>query len=175
VELASAFAAACLVAGISLAIDPLPLSLATLPGVTSLAGPLSFVGLTGAVALLLYLGRQGHGPLLFAAPTACLAVSFLLSGLSFHFLLNALGEQELSAPAAIGAFAIAWAAGFIIPGAPAGLGVREAVLITLIAPSIPAGPALACVAMHRIMTALVDAAAAVSGYAWMASASLSKK
>jgi uncharacterized membrane protein YbhN (UPF0104 family) len=125
--------------------------------------------------LLLFLRRQGHGLLLFAAPTACLAVSFLLSGLSFHYLLMALGEHDLPAAAAVGAFAIAWAAGFIVPGAPAGLGVREAVLIALIAPSMQAGIAVACVGLHRLITALVDAAAALGGYAWMASTSLSKK
>jgi hypothetical protein len=29
-----------------------------------------------------------------------------------------------------GLFAVAWISGFIVPGAPAGLGIREAILVT---------------------------------------------
>ena len=63
----------------------------------------------------------------------------------------------------------------IVPGAPAGLGVREAALLTMLGPMIGMGPVAALAILHRLITAVVDGAAALAGYAWLASATLPKK
>jgi len=68
----------------------------------------------GEQALFLTIsGAVFVGCLVIAAPAAALPPSFI--------------------PAAIGAFVVAWLAGLVTPGAPAGLGVREVVLLFLLA------------------------------------------
>ena len=47
---------------------------------------------------------------------------------------------------------IAWIAGFVVPGAPGGLGPREAALVTLSAPSLGEPNALLAVALFRCVT-----------------------
>ncbi len=55
-----------------------------------------------------------------------------------------------------GAFAIAWVAGFISPGVPAGLGVREAVLIAILGPVLGEAPALGISVALRAVTTVGD-------------------
>ena len=43
----------------------------------------------------------------------------------------------------LGAYTFAWLAGFVVPFAPSGLGVREATLIALVAPVVGVAPATA--------------------------------
>jgi hypothetical protein len=61
---------------------------------------------------------------------------FLLAvGLGFTWLLGLLAPDAARVipwPAACGAYVAAWLAGFVTPGAPAGLGVREIVLLFLL-------------------------------------------
>lgn len=64
----------------------------------------------------------------------------------------------------IGITAAAWLVGFLVPGAPGGLGVRDAVLIAgLTAAGIPGATAIAL--GHRIVTTLGDTLAALAGFA----------
>jgi hypothetical protein len=65
----------------------------------------------------------------------------------------------------VGAFAVAWTAGFLIPGLPAGLGMRESVLIVLLAPSLGMAPAVALATLHRLSTTAGDLVAAAGGFA----------
>jgi glycosyltransferase 2 family protein len=57
------------------------------------------------------------------------ALALGLSGLSFAILLSSL---EAGSPAAVPAFALAWTLGFIAIPFPAGIGIREAVLIWIL-------------------------------------------
>ena len=86
-----------------------------------------------------------------------------------------IGASNASWPVVVGAFGLAWIAGFLIPGAPAGLGVREALFVALIAPEVGAGAALACAILHRLVTAIADLVVALGGYTWFVSAARSKK
>ncbi|MPV38968.1 lysylphosphatidylglycerol synthase domain-containing protein [Georgenia subflava] len=52
---------------------------------------------------------------------------------------------------AVGGFAIAWVCGFLAVLVPAGVGVREAVLVGLLAGSIGSGPALAVAVLSRFL------------------------
>lgn len=56
----------------------------------------------------------------------------------------------------IGAFAASWIVGFLAPGAPAGLGVREAVLSLWLGTAIPPAEAVLVVIALRIATTLGD-------------------
>jgi len=91
------------------------------------------------------------------APICWLTVSFLLAGFSFYALAIAFpGDWSIPVNSAIAIYAIAWAAGFLIPGAPAGLGVREVILLALLTPIVGAAVAVMLPIVHRLMSALVD-------------------
>lgn len=61
---------------------------------------------------------------------------------------------------AIGAFALAHAAGVLLVVAPAGLGAREGVLIALLSPVAGLGPAAAAALLSRVVHAVADFAMA---------------
>ena len=56
----------------------------------------------------------------------------------------------------IAAFSLAWVVGFITPGAPAGLGIREGLLLLMLAPIYATAPAGVLVIALRIATTLGD-------------------
>lgn len=56
-------------------------------------------------------------------------------------------------------FALAWVIGYIVPGAPGGLGVRESAMIILMSPLIGEGAAIALSVSLRLTTTIGDAAA----------------
>ena len=56
----------------------------------------------------------------------------------------------------VGMAALAWMAGFVTPGAPAGLGVREAVLLALLERLLTPQQALLVVVLWRVVTTLGD-------------------
>jgi uncharacterized membrane protein YbhN (UPF0104 family) len=65
-----------------------------------------------------------------------------------------------------GFFALAWLAGYLIPGAPAGLGVREFMMALLFTPIFGEGTALALGVTLRVATTLADALAFITGSGW---------
>lgn len=67
-----------------------------------------------------------------------------------------LAGSESALPALAGAYLIAWAAGFIIPGLSAGLGVREAVFILLASGGEPAPDLVAITLFMRVLTTAGD-------------------
>ena len=173
IELGSALIGMALVSTIGLLVDPRPL--AFLPEIHSPAVILIAVGVFCLFGGMFWFARKGTHPALLAGPTICLAVSFVLSGVSFFALARALGIVDLPLAATIGAFALAWGIGFVVPGAPAGMGVREATLLALFGPMIGSGPAVVVTIFHRLVTAAVDVVAALIGYIWLTSGALPKK
>ena len=84
-------------------------------------------------------------------------LSFLLMGLVVYLILFGVFEvSEVPFWVVTGIFALAWVAGFITPGAPAGFGVREAILITLLKPLYGGGIALGVTIALRIVTMIGD-------------------
>ena len=67
----------------------------------------------------------------------------------------------------MGAMALAWLAGFLTPGAPAGLGVRESVLLIILAPAAGEASILALAALFRIVTVLGDGLLALGAAAFV--------
>ena len=55
-----------------------------------------------------------------------------------------------------GAFTISWAAGFVVPGVPAGLGIREVVMTAALGTTVPVATALAVVVASRAVWTLVQ-------------------
>jgi len=54
------------------------------------------------------------------------------------------------------AFTLAWAVGFVTPGAPAGIGVREALLLVVLSPTLGAADASLLTLALRVATTLGD-------------------
>lgn len=57
------------------------------------------------------------------------------------------------------AYSIAWVLGFLVPGAPGGIGVREMVLTVLLSPSVGRDAVVAVSILHRLITVIGDFAA----------------
>lgn len=83
--------------------------------------------------------------------------AYLVSGLGFTLLAMVLvpdhnpGYLYLTA-----AYAIAWTAGFVVPGAPAGVGVRETILLMLLSSRMNGADASLLVLAQRVATSLAD-------------------
>ena len=90
---------------------------------------------------------------------ACLAI-YALNFVSLALVVNLVrAAAGVSAPSVfqVGACAIvAWLAGFITPGSPAGIGVRDTVMALSLSSLMPAADAGAVAVMHRLLTAFGD-------------------
>jgi len=54
---------------------------------------------------------------------------------------------------------LSWVAGFLTPGAPSGLGVREVVLLMFMGSTLNEGILISAMVMHRMLTVMGDVAA----------------
>ena len=89
------------------------------------------------------------------------AVYWAVTGLAFATLVASVYPLAASdVPLVVAAYAAAYAAGFLALLTPAGLGVREGVLVVALAPVLPAGPALVVALVSRLWMMLVEAAGA---------------
>ena len=78
-------------------------------------------------------------------------------GVHLWLLVRDLGGTDASAfPLAIGAFALAWAVGFLVVIAPAGAGAREAALVVGLAPILKPGAALLVALISRMLFTAAD-------------------
>ncbi|RNL82362.1 UPF0104 family protein [Halostreptopolyspora alba] len=66
------------------------------------------------------------------------------------------GDTLRSLPVAAGAYALAWTLGVLFVIAPAGVGVREAVLVVGLAPVLDPGSALVVAALSRLVMTFAD-------------------
>jgi uncharacterized membrane protein YbhN (UPF0104 family) len=98
--------------------------------------------------------------------TMVLLTSFVIFGLMLSVLANALFDiSHVEVVTFVLLFTSAWVSGTLIPGAPGGIGVREAIMLLLFSPLIGAGPAAALGLTMRIATTLGDGAAFLAGLA----------
>ena len=89
------------------------------------------------------------------------AVYWAVTGLAFATLVASMYPLAPGdVPLVVAAYAAAYAAGFLALLTPAGLGVREGVLVVALAPVLPAGPALVVALVSRLWMMLVEAAGA---------------
>jgi glycosyltransferase 2 family protein len=89
------------------------------------------------------------------------AVYWAITGLAFAALVASLAPLAAGdIPLVVAAYAAAYAAGFLALLTPAGLGIREGVLVVALAPVLPAGPALVVALASRLWMMLVELAGA---------------
>ncbi len=93
------------------------------------------------------------------APSFTLQVLFfVISGTLFFVIcrLMSLDEVEISWLAVFPVYALAWLIGFVTPGAPGGLGVREAILTTFLGGVLGEAVAVQAALLFRLVTVLGD-------------------
>jgi hypothetical protein len=89
------------------------------------------------------------------------ALYWAVTGLAFAALVASMYPLAAAdIPLVVAAYAAAYAVGFLALLTPAGLGVREGVLVVALAPVLPAGPALVVALVSRLWMMLVEAAGA---------------
>ena len=87
----------------------------------------------------------------------------LLRFLAFACCVQAFDSGEpLGWAAWLATFTLAWSAGLVVPGAPGGLGVFEAVLLLRLTGSVPEAPLLAVALSYRLTTTAADLLAAAA-------------
>lgn len=97
---------------------------------------------------------------------ALYATNFCLIGGGLWLVAHALLAGATPAPNVIfliGAFASSWILGFIAPGAPAGLGIREAILSAWLSGSLPAAQIVLLVVALRVATSMGDLVNFIAG------------
>lgn len=120
-------------------------------------------GLTALMLVPIVAGRyfkQSRKHLAFsmaALSVACYGLFFLANGLIVILLVHVLYGSTVEWKMIIGVSAAGWLLGFVVPGAPGGLGVREAVFIAgLSSIGVPAAASTAVAIAHRVVTLLGD-------------------
>jgi glycosyltransferase 2 family protein len=160
--------AAILLVGILLAAPELVASL--VPASARMTGQtltrLILAGLATAIAVCVWIVgrrlRRGKADLTLAPsraglPAALHAGNFGVLGLSLACVVAALvpgGQGGVLLPVAV--FILAWTVGFLTPGAPGGLGVREGLIVLGLGLAIGSGPALAAALLHRAVAMTGD-------------------
>ena len=93
-----------------------------------------------------------------AALVAVLVAEFALFGVLISLVLGTVCgvRSEVAWYRFAWGFALAWIGGFVVPGAPAGLGVREAILVWLYGGRIGQGAVLVLALVLRVVTSLGD-------------------
>lgn len=86
---------------------------------------------------------------------------FVLGASALYLLCNVISDAPPASviqfwPQVVGVYATAWLLGFLMPGAPAGLGVRELVLLLGLSPLIGEQQATTAAAMLRLVTTVAD-------------------
>jgi glycosyltransferase 2 family protein len=123
------------------------------------------IGLIVLVVVLRWIRQRGgiaglHVPYLppsmLLACAGCYGGFFLLCTLLLAGLAHVLGIGVPSYAMLLGATAASWLAGFLVIGAPAGLGVREAVFVALAGASLGESHALLLIGLYRVLTFLGD-------------------
>ena len=116
----------------------------------------------GLFVVALAFGIAGASKLVGKAVARAIAyqVAYLLiAGAQFLVVLLLLSPSDALGPLAAaicGASVLAWAAGFLTPGAPAGVGVREVVLYMLLSHLISQPDLLAAVVLARMVSVCGD-------------------
>jgi uncharacterized membrane protein YbhN (UPF0104 family) len=84
--------------------------------------------------------------------------ALMLNGVVIALLVNGLWRTEVALPwyRFSWGYSLAWLAGFIVPGAPGGIGIREAVFIALFGRELGEGTAAGLAVLLRVITSVGD-------------------
>jgi len=112
------------------------------------------------IALLIALGLKWQERSSLIKVIARYFLFLVISGTVFLCVLYSIVDNWIATPALvlplIGAYVIAWLAGLITPGSPAGVGVREFLLILLLKPFFAEIDIVLAVILSRITTVVGD-------------------
>jgi hypothetical protein len=126
------------------------------PGMHAILGLVAFVFVVGSTAALLWRYVSACVTGVFCLYVICLAVSAAI----FVGLLALVSSNSLVVGWLIfqwgGAYVLAWLAGLLTPGAPAGLGIREVVLLFLLGRKVPEADLLLAIVLGRGVNLLGD-------------------
>jgi len=120
----------------------------------------ALIGLVRSAKIRTWLTKRkayfNPGRLLFAI--SVFIVIFVMQGVIIQLLINVLWSLDIhvSLFQLTWGFALAWLLGFLTPGAPGGLGIREAVFVFMFAPVMGDSLAIGLAFMLRVITALGD-------------------
>ncbi|WP_342770092.1 hypothetical protein [Xylanimonas allomyrinae] len=92
-------------------------------------------------------------------------LSWVVAGVHVWLLATGLGLDATGRTLVmlVGGYALAWVAGFVVVFVPAGAGVREAVLLALLAGALPHAAVLLVVLLTRALLTVVDLVFAAVG------------
>lgn len=119
------------------------------------------------LGMAILLRRAGSAGALRLLPAAAVSVAIDLAFLALASIaLRHLcpTPEALSFTGWCGWLAAAWLLGYVVPGAPAGIGVREAVLALGLGPVLGDAEALVVALAYRLVTVLADALLAAFGF-----------
>ena len=100
--------------------------------------------------------------LLFAKTFLIYSLSFLIPGIILVLIYQIVLDVEVtlfSIITIISASVLSWLAGFITPGAPGGLGIKESILLLMLGSLYGKGNTLLAALIHRLISILGDVAA----------------
>jgi uncharacterized membrane protein YbhN (UPF0104 family) len=98
------------------------------------------------------------GPRATFGALAAYVFNYLIIGLGLWLLASAMGLPDAFDYGLVTAvFALSWVLGFLAPGAPAGLGAREGIMLLLLNGSASGQSVVIFVLMARVVTMLGDA------------------
>ena len=131
-----------------------------LPLIYGPVSSLTAIGLWGSLLAFSYIALR-HFVASQVALAMCWQAGFLLlSGAVFVVVLLMSNQSSTpvyaTLPAVGGAYVLAWLSGLITPGAPAGVGVREAVLLLLLSGQFAPPDLLVAIVLGRVVTASGD-------------------
>ena len=139
----------------------------------------SFRQKISAGATKLFRDMQVLKPLVLVKRFGFALILMTLWGGTFLATLMVLGQEMAPgmAPTVIGLFLLAWLAGFLTPGAPSGLGVREMIMLMFMGGVVNEGVLISAMIIHRILAAAGDVAAygVAVGYAHICDLMILKK
>lgn len=109
--------------------------------------------------------NTGAGRRFLVGASVAVMVGMALAGASLATLALASGTAITPGAVAtsIAVFSAAWIAGFLAPGAPAGLGIREAILLTGLGPTFGAQAAVEIAILFRALSVTADLVALCVG------------
>lgn len=118
--------------------------------------PANSTNSNGPVSKLLHMTGGLPGPSTTLKALTAYCCNYLTIGVGIWLLALALGLSNVSYGTATSAFAIAWILGFLAPGAPAGLGAREGVMLLVLKGHASDEQVLQLVMLSRAGTMLGD-------------------
>ncbi len=93
-------------------------------------------------------------------------LAWLMLGLHFVVLVRALGGESAAVVPAVFGYALAAAVGMIVVIVPAGLAIREGVLVLLLTPHLPESAAVVAAVLSRFVLLVCDLLAAAVGWGY---------